>query len=452
MRARAICLFTLGLGVVLACGTDDGPTAPPIPTPKLTREALMDPQSCANCHPDHFREWSGSMHAYAAVDPVFLALNRRMQRETGGTAGTFCVNCHAPVAVRLGLTTDGTNLDKLEPKVLGVTCFFCHTAELHTGALSNNPLEMSEDNVMRGGFEDPVANEGHAAKYAGSTDKKHDASALLCGACHDIVNPKGTHIERTFLEWRRSATARVERKNCGFCHMPEREDVAAQAPGVVVRKVHDHSFPSVDIALTPFPEMDAQRRGVQKILDEAISARLCVRAEGADVKVDVTLVNETVGHHFPSGAVQDRRAWVDIEALRAGAVVFTSGRVPDGKAVAGTDPQLFVLRDTHFDETGKETHLFWNTTKVESHVVPVALGAPAPESERTLTHGYRFPGPLPDTVTMHLRLRPVDVDLIDELAASGDIDPNVAAAIPTFTLSGGELVWRAGSECVTSEK
>ena len=39
----------------------------------LTREQLLDPQSCAGCHQDQFQEWEGSMHAYSSNDPVFLA-------------------------------------------------------------------------------------------------------------------------------------------------------------------------------------------------------------------------------------------------------------------------------------------------------------------------------------------------------------------------------------------
>ena len=69
------------------------------------------------------------MHAYAAEDPVFLAMNARGQRETNGALGDFCVKCHAPLAVELGLTTDGLNLGEIPPHLAGVTCFFCHTVE-----------------------------------------------------------------------------------------------------------------------------------------------------------------------------------------------------------------------------------------------------------------------------------------------------------------------------------
>src|SRR6476659_6218543 len=72
---------------------------PPAPAHSLTRSELMDPQNCAGCHRDHHEQWAASMHAYASKDPVFLAMNRRGQQETGGALGTFCVNCHAPMAV-----------------------------------------------------------------------------------------------------------------------------------------------------------------------------------------------------------------------------------------------------------------------------------------------------------------------------------------------------------------
>src|SRR6187402_3543695 len=64
------------------------------------REQLLDPETCRSCHSEHYREWAGSMHAYASQDPVFLAMNRRGQAETQGALGSFCVGCHAPLALR----------------------------------------------------------------------------------------------------------------------------------------------------------------------------------------------------------------------------------------------------------------------------------------------------------------------------------------------------------------
>src|SRR5690606_12102124 len=138
-------LSALALVGTRACGE-----APP---PPRDLEALQDPETCAECHPDHYREWLGSMHAYAAEDPVFRAMNARGQRETGGALGDFCVQCHAPVAVALGLTEDGLDLDALPREVQGVTCYFCHQVDAVEGT-HNNPLRLAFYDIMRGGFAD----------------------------------------------------------------------------------------------------------------------------------------------------------------------------------------------------------------------------------------------------------------------------------------------------------
>ena len=414
MAAVLLGALVVGAGTFTGC-TDD---QEPAPVPMLSREELQDPQACASCHPDHYREWSGSMHAYAGVDPVFLALNKRMQRETNGAAGNFCVQCHAPMAVRAGATTDGLNLDKLDPKLLGVNCYFCHSAQFIGGPLHNNPLTLSSDGKMSGGIKNPVPNTAHGAQYSTFQDRTDDSSALVCGTCHDIVNPLGANIERTFVEWRRSHFATEQRQTCGTCHMPERTGLAAQAPGVLVRKVHDHSMPGVDIAAIAiaFPEKDAQRAGVQKSLDDAISAKLCVTSGGATgVRVDVTLRSEKVGHGWPSGAAQDRRAWVELEGFLAGAMVFSSGQVPVDKAVSATaDAQIMLLRDQHFDAADRETKLFWQTVRFTSVQLPVARSSSSPETDGEFAHAYTFAGPMPDSVKMRVKIRPVDFDLLDE--------------------------------------
>jgi hypothetical protein len=446
----AVVLLVLSGATVpfVGCG-DERSEVPPTPA-KLSLAEQQDPRACASCHPDHYAEWSGSMHAYAGVDPVFLALNKRMQRETNGALGSFCVQCHAPLAVRLGATKDGLNLGELDPKLLGVTCYFCHDAQFFGGPLHNNPLVLADDGKMRGAIKDPVANTAHEGLYSGSHDRGNDGSSIFCGSCHDIENPQGAKIERTFSEWTRSHFATVDRKNCGDCHMPERTGLAAQAPGVLVRKVHDHSMPGVDVALTAFPGRDAQRVGVQKIVDDAISASLCVTPDPtAGVHVEVTLRSEKVGHAFPSGAAQDRRAWVELEGIRAGTVAFSSGQVPERRAVsASADPQILLLRDRHFDAAGRETHFFWNTVRFESVLLPVAPTSDQGDRGRSVAHSYTFAGAMPESVKMRVKVRPLDFDLLDELVASGDLDPAVAEAVPTFTLAATELTWVAGADCV----
>lgn len=144
----------------------------------LSREELLDPETCKTCHPTHYREWASSMHAYASQDPVFLAMNRRGQRETDHGLGEFCVNCHAPMAVVEGATTDGTNLEELPSHLQGVTCYFCHNVVAVNGD-HNNMLELANDTTMRGGIRNPVQPSAHRAEFSALHDRNDPRSSQL---------------------------------------------------------------------------------------------------------------------------------------------------------------------------------------------------------------------------------------------------------------------------------
>ena len=93
---RALAAVTaVGTWVAFAAGCADEVR----PIRVLDVEALTDPATCQQCHAEQYAQWSGSMHAYAAEDPVFRAMNARGQRESQGALGSFCVNCHAPDAL-----------------------------------------------------------------------------------------------------------------------------------------------------------------------------------------------------------------------------------------------------------------------------------------------------------------------------------------------------------------
>lgn len=416
----------------------------------------MDPATCGACHDRHYREWSGSMHAYAAEDPLFLAMNRRAQREAA--LGTFCVNCHAPMAVRMGKTEDGLNLDTLSASEKGVTCYFCHNVDEVAGT-HDNPLRLANDTKMRGRFPDPVANAAHPSLYSDLHDRDQLASSNLCGACHDIVNGHGVNLERTFGEWQETVFSKPEiGTTCNQCHMDQSAELTPAALGVSslpARRLHSHAFPGVDLALTEFPEAATQRTLVQRFLDTTLQSALCVRGIGAGAKVQVILDNVAAGHRFPSGAAQDRRAWLALDVQDAdGSSLYQSGMVPDGTPLSAlTDPDLWLLRDCLRDEAGAETHSFWAATSNGSNLLPGQLTFDASDPRFYQTHvvaSYPDRGaPLsqyPSRVVLRVQLEAVGLDVIDDLRASGDLGDAEAAALkarmPRFAL-GGELVWTA---------
>lgn len=427
---------------------------PPGPKPDVV--ALRDSTMCASCHQDHYREWSGSMHAYASRDPVFLAMNARGQRETNGALGDFCVRCHAPMALATGATTDGLNLEEVPDELQGVTCTYCHSVAGVAGT-HNNPLLLVEDGVMRGGFDDPVEGAPHLAAYSPLHDRRRPESSTLCGACHDIVLPDtGVALERSFHEWRESLYGKDGdgALSCSACHMQGRQGKVASVPAAPERRVHSHAFPGVDIALTDFPEREAQRALVEQFLYATLLAELCVEEQGGLTELRVTLENVAAGHSFPSGAAQDRRAWVELKGYVGDDEVFSSGGVEQGEPVASLDdPDLWLMRDRVYGSDGEEVHMFWDVHSLESDLLP-APTAPFPTDpgyvDTHVTRTWLVPGGPLDRVTLRVLLRPMALEVIDSLIESGDLDPALRDELPTFELGATRLQWRAsdGVRCV----
>jgi len=407
-----------------------------------TRDALLDPKTCTQCHADHYREWSGSMHAYASDDPVFRAMNKRGQRETGGALGTFCVKCHAPMAVRDGKTKDGLDLDALDPKYKGVTCFFCHSVDGVDGA-HDAALHLSDDLALRGEYKDPVANTAHRATYSALHDRDQGDSAKMCGACHDITTDHGADIERTFAEWQASVFSHLGGgTTCSQCHMSQSTAPRpiAEAPNVFSRNFHSHTFAAIDTALAPFPEADAQKQAVLDLLGTTLLGAVCVETFSADASVvKVILDNAGSGHAFPSGSAQDRRVWAEVIAYRAGAPLYQSGAVADGASVtaATNDPDLWLLRDCLFDDQSKEVRMFWQASSYEGNALPAQATFDPSDDAFYRSHVLQtyprdttkvIPG-APDRVTVRVRVLPMGYDVIDDLIASGDLDPSVRGAL-----------------------
>jgi hypothetical protein len=491
MRSAWICLVALGAaaGSGMASGCGSSPPA----TTFFSREEMLQPEKCAGCHMDHFNDWSVSMHAKAADDPVFIAMNKRGQRETKGTLGTFCVQCHAPMAVRDKMTTNGLNLASLPQYYKGVTCFFCHSIDSVGGAHDNASVNLATDLVMRGELSNPppVANSAHASTYSSLHDDKQKDSSTMCGSCHDIDSMAGGHIERTFAEWNASAYSGPKGLTCsgGGCHMTAALGMVPVATGGPARKFHAHNFPAVDVPLNASESIadgigtmteggaatdaeavteggaatdagavtdagiataeggPASTAAVENALNNnALVGALCVTAANG---IRVILDTIGIGHQWPSGAAQDRRAWAEVMAFGPNpGDTYSSGVVPDGTSVtstAATDPDLWLLRDCMFNAQSQPVVNFWEAASTSGYELP-ALATFDPSTQAFfLNHIVQsFPratvgkGVLPFKpvrVTLRIRIQPVGLDVLNDLVQSKDLDPAIVASMPTFDVS-----------------
>jgi nitrate/TMAO reductase-like tetraheme cytochrome c subunit len=405
----------------------------------LDADALRDPESCKDCHQTHYEQWQGSMHAYAGEDPVFLAMNARGQRETGGELGDFCVKCHAPVALALGLTEDGTNLDEVSDHLKGVTCVWCHLVD-EVVEDHNAGLVLSDDGVMRGGITDPRETAAHASAWSPLHDRDSPDSSALCGSCHDVVLPDGFHLERTYAQWQGSLfdVDDATRQSCGHCHTRATTGTAAiDGPS---RRIHDHAMVGVDVALTDFPGIPEQEAAIQEELDYTLLATLCVLPIVAGSEVVLTLEN-VGGHRWPSGAAHDRRAWAEVTAWSGDEVLLETGQIADGVALADVeDARRWEMFDRAFDADGQPEHMFWDIAATEERTLPVVT-----EDnwiDHSVTVRWPLPGETPDRVTAAVHIRPIGLDLLTDLSDSGDLDLATLTRLPpTFTLSETVLEW-----------
>jgi hypothetical protein len=447
------------------CGGGDGPARPIV--------ELEDPQTCNECHPRHYTQWSASMHAYASDDPVFVAMNQRGQRETGGALGTFCVKCHAPMAVELGLTT-GADFDpaKLPANARGVTCYFCHNVE-SVQDTHNNGLALAHDQTMRGGLPGPVSSPAHHSAYDRLMDSTVNKSEM-CGSCHDVVTPREVVLERTYEEWQTTFFSQPDAQHhlsCGACHMPSSDGVIAEAPGLSVNShnggFHEHLWPAIDQALTPLPGADVLAAGIQRDLDPAVAiigpavfatnlqyGGICVDPPGV---LSVRMDSIGTAHDWPTGAAQDRRAWLEVVAFDAmNNVVFHTGTLADGTPLPDgmdpeqlADPNLFGLWDRAVKDDGSPAHMFWDIARIDSQASqllrpPVTLDKNSPQFDHSSTAMFRVEGVLTsiDHITARIRIRPLSYALLADLVGSGDLATGAVTRLPTLDILGTQHTWQ----------
>jgi len=470
-------MLALGLVAVAACGEE--PVEPAQPDLLVDRDfkvlAFDDPHDkCAECHAQHVAEWELSNHAYAAVDPVFLAMLRVGQEATKGKLGQFCIQCHTPPGMAMGqtvVTFDAIKVvwrqDLAELSVTarkGVSCDVCHSV---TEVLEpvNARAVLTPDGTRRGTIKDPVATTAHGSAYS----ELHGTSEV-CGMCHAVTNPKGSLVEETFPEWAESSAA-SEGKNCQSCHMPAYAGKAA--PDGPERTLHRHTFVGVDVSLLPpeaFPGYEELRELTGQLLQA--SARLEASVDPETANLELTIEN-LAGHALPSGATAERQLWVEVIVTdQAGEVVFESGTV-DGNGdlrtglaaqteAPGTDPQLVSYGQLLVNVPGLERVSPHAQTSIrvaaERDCLPMGLGGLNPRNgiepvdfpweanwqcnhmlrPDAVDHPVYALGPLArGKYVAHVRLlfRSLPPYFLRKLEKLGGLDPAVKTRVPTVVMA-----------------
>jgi hypothetical protein len=209
----------------------------------------------------------------------------------------------------------------------------------------------------------------------------------------------------------------------------------------------------VDGPMTPFPSTDDPTRDAalaaeqaakrEQLLAPTVRVEICVQPLDPGSAIHLTLDNANAGHNYPSGAAQDRRAWLEVIAYAGEEVIYQSGVFEDGEIVsAEADPDLWLLRDETFDTDGNETHMFWEVVDIEKKTLPVQVTTNPADADYYKSHlTRRFPfvqaetiAGVPTRVTVRLRIMPIGLEVLDDLIGSGHLDAAFRSQMPTLDL------------------
>jgi hypothetical protein len=215
-------------------------------------------------------------------------------------------------------------------------------------------------------------------------------------------------------------------------------------------------MPGVDRALYPdgdAPADDLNAEQAQDFLDTTLRvSRLCVEypkpvEDRSVIRLLVDIDNVGAGHAWPSGASQDRRAWLDVRVLVDEKLVYASGASDIGSDVLALgDESLVLFRDVTKKADGTPAHMFWDVAELEVGTIPGpvtrVVGAPGYDK----THAVRsFPRALdawieapydPERLRVELRIRiqPIGYDVLDDLIDSGHLEARYRSTIRDTTL------------------
>ncbi len=406
---------------------------------------FTEPETCGGCHPDQYREWTGSVHALAFQDPVYQGELNKAVKAVGHEISRQCEGCHSPAGVVTG-EIKGPGLKGLSPMALaGVSCDICHSVsgvthwqtpshEPENGSLILSPGVQTTEGVKlvkRGPF---APTEGCGGGFHECAESSLHLQADLCAGCHQVYHYDAHFpLEATYLEWKHGPYAQKEIL-CQDCHMVDTATFLRTADKFVkpMKGEYRHYFNGANYLLYYLAQGAATKAGDAELAAnlkekyEMAVARLKAAADlevapvyrdGALAEILVRVRNIRAGHNLPTSLTNVRQMWVELTARdEKGKVLFTSGAL-DAKGKLPVDTRLL-----NSDGMGNDFHFAidpWVVTAFSRHdTIP-------PRGYKDLFYGASLPkGVKKITVEVKLRYRQADQEVAEALlgAVPADID------------------------------
>ncbi len=445
--------------------------------------------SCGLCHRE-YKEWQVDAHSQAAVNPRFISmytgsdvngnpgqiteLNQDgvalppdpnkpyhgpgFQLDNPGRAGN-CATCHTPLAstspnnqncgwsgCHTSLTIERSNgviAQHAVPLSLkgdageGISCDFCHKiGDVTLDPKTNLPppdmpgilsmrLYRPEDGQQL--FFGTVVDIPRRVTYLPLLAKSEYCAPCHYGVFGGVVGTgtvaNGTLIYNSYGEWLDSPYSDPKTgKTCQQCHMPKSDAnwfVYAERGGLTrdYVELHNHTMPGA---------------ADENLLQNSVTMKSAAQRAGDQIKVEISITNDNVGHHIPTDA-PIRSMILVVEALDKNGKLLALTQGPVNPAYSGNFGGLpgktfaKVLKDEWTGET--PTGAYWRPVSI---VEDTRLAALATDVTR-----YSFAAPADGAVTINVRL--LFRRAFQQIAAEkGWNDPDIVMETTTITVAASQ--------------
>jgi hypothetical protein len=350
---------------------------------KYSYKEFESASKCGSCHPGIYRQWKQSMmsqaytHHWDEIEYFDLAVPHAAAKPELKDAVDGCNGCHSPLAFMGGKQFPPPRPEEKSMANESVSCEVCHLIQ---SAQTDPPFNFSyfikpgvtKYSLRNSGMESP-AHKIETNEFLRTTE--------FCGNCHNEKNPFDVWVKSTQLEWKEGPYAK-EGVRCQDCHMP--------AGGPFLNALMAKPYNDARLHLFHGAHDPGKVRGT---IELRIHPDVLEAEPGETIKLTVALFNQKTGHKFPTGSVEDRIAWLHVEATDSKGKVYhldvdkkgfegeeytISGDylayvdmgvplgLPDFKGVQrdGIPTGNRIFRMPYFDPEGHMTIMQWNTAKL----------------------------------------------------------------------------------------
>ncbi|MGI6338343.1 MAG: multiheme c-type cytochrome [Bacteroidales bacterium] len=371
---------------------------------KYSHKDFETAKKCRSCHPGIYEQWSQAMmsqaytHHWDEIEYFDLAVRHAEAKPELKGPVDGCNGCHAPLAFMGGKQFPPPRPSENSIANESVSCEVCHLIQ---SSQTDPPFNFSY--LIRPGMTKYAARtpavESPAHKILTSD---YYRTTEFCGNCHNEKSPYDVWVKSTQLEWKEGPYAR-EGVRCQDCHMPR--------GGPYLNALMTKPYDDARLHLFHGGHDPGKVRGT---IELRIEPDIREAEPGENIVFTVALFNQKTGHKFPTGSVEDRILWLQVEATDAkgqtyhlnvdrkgfeGEEYTISGDYlayqdmgvplgkPDFKGVQrdGIPSGNRIFRMPYFDPEGRMTIMQWNT---KSLGVDYRLG---PRETKTERFTFRIP-------------------------------------------------------------